>query len=270
MQLIIIVMILISLIIFTLIYNYIFTKRDNFDNRIANIYYMNKNETKNFFIVDSDNYVKDMTDLDLYARKVSSSNEYIKNIITTIADYTDEEKNLISNCCKNADNYLKNCKIYDNYINYGNLANLNWIFALTANNNTIQYEEGLPHTRDNIIFLSKNTLKQSEDNLTNTLIHEKIHIYQRQNKPIFDKLIYDMGFAKVAYKNKFIRSNPDTTKDIYLDNETKKVMVCLYRNTKPNSINDVIMKNYLMEHPYEKFAYEIANSYYKDNKYKNI
>ena len=81
-------MILISLIIFTLIYNYIFTKRDNFDNRIANIYYMNKNETKNFFIADSDNYVKDMTDLDLYARKVSSSNEYIKNIITTISDYT--------------------------------------------------------------------------------------------------------------------------------------------------------------------------------------
>ena len=138
MQLIIIVMILISLIIFTLIYNYIFTKRDNFNNRIANIYYMNKNETKNFFIADSDNYVKDMTDLDLYARKVSSSNEYIKNIITTIEDYTYEEKNLISNCCKNADNFLKNCKIYDNYINYGNLANLNWIFALTVNNNTIQ------------------------------------------------------------------------------------------------------------------------------------
>ena len=47
-------------------------------------------------------------------------------------------------------------------------------------------------------------------------------------------------------------------------------MVCLYRNNKPNGINDVIMNNFSLEHPYEKFAYEIANKYYKNNIYINI
>tara|TARA_B100000795_G_C22806281_1_gene445078 strand:+ start:4714 stop:5409 length:696 start_codon:yes stop_codon:yes gene_type:complete len=231
---------------------------------------MNKEETNKFLINDSDNYVKKMTTLDLYARKVNSGNEYINMVLSITAIFSNKDKNFIYKCCNNADNFLKTCELYSNYINYQDLSNIKWIFALTTNNNTIQYEEGLPHTRNNIIFLSKNTLKQSEENLTNTLIHEKIHIYQRQNKNVFYKLIYDKGFKKIDYHNKFIRSNPDTNDEIYLDNETKKIMVCLYRNSKPNSINDVIMKNYLMEHPYEKFAYEIANSYYKDSKYKNI
>jgi hypothetical protein len=47
-------------------------------------------------------------------------------------------------------------------------------------------------------------------------------------------------------------------------------MVCLYRNDKPNSINDVIQKNYTAEHPYEKIAYEIAENFYKNNKNKYI
>ena len=47
-------------------------------------------------------------------------------------------------------------------------------------------------------------------------------------------------------------------------------MVCLYRNTTPFGINDVIMKNYSLEHPYEKYAYEIANYYYSNNKYISL
>jgi hypothetical protein len=54
------------------------------------------------------------------------------------------------------------------------------------------------------------------------------------------------------------------------DYEDDKVMVCLYRNDKPNSINDVKQSNYAMEHPYEKIAYEIAENFYKNNKNKYI
>jgi hypothetical protein len=88
---------------------------------------------------------------------------------------------------------------------------------------------------------------------------------------------------KKAYKSaKYIRSNPDTNNKIYYapDNAANaanaamvsdaNVMVCLYRNDNPNSINDVIHKNYSMEHPYEKIAYEIAENYYKYNKNKYV
>ena len=175
---------------------------------------------------------------------------------------------------------------YANHINGNDIAGIKWVFANTyANhfNDTIkEYEEGLPHTRENIIFVSKNVLKYDELNLTNTLIHEKIHIYQRYNSVLFENIIKDMGLIEIdkkAYKSaKYIRSNPDTNSKIYYaPDNTKKgiatdanVMVCLYRNNNPNSINDVIHKNYSTEHPYEKIAYEIAENYYKYNKNKYV
>jgi hypothetical protein len=173
---------------------------------------------------------------------------------------------------------------YANHINGNDIAGIKWIFANTYanqfNDKIKEYEEGLPHTRDNIIFVSKNVLKYDELNLTNTLIHEKIHIYQRYNSNIFDKIIKDMRLLEIdkkAYKSaKYIRSNPDTNNKIYYAAANAamvsdaNVMVCLYRNDNPNSINDVIHKNYSMEHPYEKIAYEIAENYYKYNKNKYV
>ena len=235
-----------------------------------NIYFFSKNETINFIIKDKDDYIKNLTEFDLYARKVKNGNEYIDNIIETIVDFTDNEKEKLTKCAIASDNFLKTCNLYKNVIDYKELINIKWIFACTDNNDKKQYEEGLPHTRENIIFLTKSIIKNNEENLINTLIHEKIHIYQRNNKNIFDILNNMNGFVKINYSNKYIRSNPDTTKDIYLDTNTNNIMVCLYRNDTPYGINDVIMKNYSLEHPYEKYAYEIANDYYKNNKYKSI
>ena len=262
---------IISIIIFIAIYYYLFlTNTETYSNN-SEIYFMSKQELNNFLEQDKDKYVNNFSDIDLYARKVKTKKEYIDNILKTSCDLNDKEKIFLKKCCINANNYLLNCKLHDNYINYKELANIKWIICCTYKNQSFQYEEGLPHTRENVIFLSKSVLNYSEENLTNTLIHEKIHIYQRYNKDVFDKLIHSEGFKKIAYNNnKFIRSNPDTNNDIYIDNKTNNVMACLYRNNKPNGINDVIMKNFSLEHPYEKYAYEIANNYYTDIKYKNI
>lgn len=265
-----IVVTIISIIIFAVFFYYLFyNKTENFEDNIQ-IVFMDKNATKGYLQSDNDNYVKNLTELDLYARKVKTEKEYIANISELADNLPRNKKEFIIKCCNNADAYLKTCKFYNNYINYNDIANIKWIIAYTKNDKLNQYEEGLPHTRENIIFLSDNLLNYSENDLTTTLTHEKIHIYQRYNKPLFDKLILNEGYKKINYKNKFIRSNPDTNKDIYLDNLTNNVMVCLYRNNKPNCINDVIMNNFSLEHPYEKFAYEIANKYYKNNIYINI
>ena len=48
-------------------------------------------------------------------------------------------------------------------------------------------------------------------------------------------------------------------------------MICLYSSDKPKNINDIIIENYAMEHPYEKIAYEISEHIYnihKIEKYK--
>lgn len=247
---------------------------------IDNIYFMNYKETANFFTKDTDMYVRNMSNLDLHARKVKTYIEYINNIEDTAISFTDEEKELLIKCAKNADIYLRKETFkeldYAKYINGNNIADIKWIFANTYTNrfNNIlkENEEGLPHTRENIIFLSKNVLKYNELDLTNTLIHEKIHIYQRYNSSIFDKIIINMGLKELdknTYKYaKYIRSNPDTNNKIYYKGDN--IMVCLYRNDKPNSINDVVHNNYATEHPYEKIAYEIAENFHKYNKNKYI
>jgi hypothetical protein len=249
---------------------------------------MSYKETSEFLVNDKDRYVSNFSELDLHARNVKTHIEYISNIEDTAITFSDEDKELLIKCSNNADKYFKTETYkelkYGKHINGNDIADIKWIFACTYTNhfnNVIkEYEEGLPHTRENIIFVSKNVLKYDELNLTNTLIHEKIHIYQRYNSKLFDKIIREMGLLELD-KNlfkyaKYIRSNPDTNSKIYYDsdsiinNDKDGIMVYLYRNEKPNGINDVIQNNYSKEHPYEKIAYEIAENFYKNNKDKYI
>ena len=287
---------------------------NNSDESGANdhIYFMTYKETANFFAKDNDRYVRNLTELDLHARNVKTHIEYLNNIEDTAISFTDDEKESLVICAKNADEYLRNEAFkelkYGGYLNGNDIADIKWIFANTYTNyfNDVikENEQGLPHTRENIIFLSKNVLKNDVSNrlnLTNTLIHEKIHIYQRYNPDIFAKIIKEMGLKelnKATFKHaKYIRSNPDTNDKIYYYDKSgnsylaylnilgegegmgegdgtnidiENIMVCLYRNDKPNSINDVKQSNFATEHPYEKIAYEIAENFYKNNKNKYI
>jgi len=271
-------------------------KNNSDNNDDDHIFFMTYKDTANFLAKDNDRYVRNLSELDLHARKVKTHVEYLNNIDDTTISFTDDEKELLVKCANNADKYLSKETFselkYGKYLNGNDIANIKWIFANTYTNyyNDMikENEQGLPHTRENIILLSKNVLKYDELNLTNTLIHEKIHIYQRYNSKIFDKIISDMGLKeldKKSYKNaKYIRSNPDTNNKIYYmatashsartdpatEIDEDNIMVCLYRNNKPNGINDVIHTNYAKEHPYEKIAYEIAENFYKNNKNKYI
>ena len=284
-------------------------KNNTDNNDDDHIYFMTYKDTANFLAKDNDRYVRNLSELDLHARKVKTHVEYLNNIDDTTISFTDDEKELLVKCANNADKYLSKETFselkYGKYLNGNNIANIKWIFANTYTNyyNDVikENEQGLPHTRENIILLSKNVLKYDELNLTNTLIHEKIHIYQRYNPDIFDKIIKDMGLKELDKKSfkyaKYIRSNPDTNNKLYYyaknnnnmdifnkminadgdsgdikikDYDDDKVMVCLYRNDKPNGISDVKQKKFAEEHPYEKIAYEVAENFYKNNKNKYI
>jgi len=291
-------LIIVAFMTYFFYYNNILNDNNNLANFTENnehIYFMSYKETSEFLTNDNDRYVRNFSELDLHARNVKTYMEYISNIEDTTISFTEEEKRLLIKCANNADKYFKTETYkelkYGKHINGDDIANIKWIFANTYTNhfnNVIkEYEEGLPHTRENIIFVSKNVLKYDELNLTNTLIHEKIHIYQRYNSKLFDKIIREMGLLELDIKSfkyaKYIRSNPDTTNKIYYDNsninnskdgiietDNNNVMVYLYRNDNPNGINDVIQNNYSKEHPYEKIAYEIAENFYKNNKDKYI
>ena len=265
---VILAILLIAIIIAITYYiHYIYKNTDSFD--INNVYFMTSKETKSFLLKDEDNYVNNLTKYDLYARKVKSSNEYLNNISNSSIDFSKEEISRLTKCSYDADKFFRN--LSDKYLNGKEISKIKWIYSITDKN---VYEEGLPHTRMNIIFLSNKIFKNTDNELTSTLIHEKIHIYQRYNPLLFNKIIASMNYSIVdkssIEKNHLIRSNPDVNNNIYIDNNTKKLLVCKYRNEKPNSINDVIINSFAIEHPYEKIAYDIANYYNDISKYINI
>lgn len=270
-----------------LLYKYIDKKLnrdvyDRFDN-IYNITFLEYNDTAEFLLKDTDKYISNMSDVDLYARKVSNANEYMFLVAKNAMSFNMIEKEKLITCAKNADSFFRNYK--DHYIDGREIEKITWKFALVNNNskstntlnsvNTnkyVEYEEGLPHTREDIVFLSKYVLNNDITDLSNILIHEKIHIYQRYNKEKFDDIIKKMGYIiSRNNNNKLKRSNPDTNNIIYFDPSTNKEMMCLYRNDKPNSINDVIITDFTIEHPYEQIAYNIADKYSKMHlsKYKD-
>lgn len=259
---IIIFLLVISIIYFIyIIFNNKFIKNNNLENfKENNIKFFKKQETLDFLYNDEDNYIKNLSIIDIYARKVKNSNIYKNNCMKCTTDFNKNQIDIITEASKEADKYLNN---YNKLLNGKDIAKIKWNFALTQNNNNYEYEDGLPHTRKNIIFLSDKIIPNTiSHNFINTLIHEKIHVYQRYNPKILENVINKMGFKKTSFKNIKQRSNPDLNNLIYINKNNQKLS-CLYKNNKPSSINDVICleNNNLLEHPYELLAYNIANEF---------
>jgi hypothetical protein len=238
---IILIILIIIIIIYLKSYFYNFISRDE-----VNIFLKN----------DDDNYVNNMSIYDIRARNKKSKIEYLNSIINISYELTFFEKLKIINLCIKVDLFFKNLKsIYlpiNNDINY-----IKWKIVLMNNKN---YEEGLSHTRKDIIFISKDLLL-NENLLIKTLIHEKIHIYQRYNEFIMTKHLLKLGYKREKKRMyiKLIRSNPDLDNYIYKDKKLN-LMYDEYTSEIPNNINDII-KNNNYEHPYEMISYIIENTW---------
>jgi hypothetical protein len=234
-----------------------------------NILFMSKEQTKQFLLEDKDEYVKRLSQIDLYARKANNAEHYISNITKCASFFSDAEKKKLIRCAKLADNFL-NSYTYNNDIKGSEIAKIPWKIAVTRKNGVNQYEEGLPHTRSDVIFLSEYVINDNiaigEDDmiLTNTLVHEKVHIYQRYNSDIIGEVINKMGYKVAAPGSDTLlkRSNPDTNDKNYYD-KNNELIIFEYNSQKPENINDVKDDNFSSEHPYEKMAYDIANEYTK-------
>lgn len=262
------------LIIFLLFTN---NKKIEKFNDTNNIYFMSYEDTYDYLLKDKDNYVKNFSDVDLYARNVNSRDEYKNNSSKCSISFTDRQKNILITCIKKVDDFFDT---YNKIIKGNEINKIKWKLALTYKNN-FEYEEGLPHTRDNIIFLTESLIpdeNNSYDNLIKVLIHEKIHIYQRYNSKLFEDIIKSMGYMilpeyKIDKDKLYLRrSNPDINDKFYYNPVNNKDMVFYYSSKTPYGINDISTNNFSLEHPYEYIAYEIANDYSKNNidRYINI
>jgi len=225
------------------------------ENFTSNIKFMDKYEVKDFILKDEDKYINNLSIYDLRARKSKTCIEYLFQAGNSTLDFNKEQKEKLIMCANEAKLYFNN--------------NMDWVFALITNN----YEQGYPHTRGNIIFLSETILNYSNIELIKTLIHESVHIYQRYNKEEIKKYLENNNFtiSRLRDNKSLIRANPDLDEYIYKDKNGIE-MIANYNTEFPSSITDIKLSLLSNEHPFEYMAYEIAEEYSRKilNKYNNI
>lgn len=218
------------------------------------VQFLSKEETGAFLRNDPDAYVKNMSPLDLYARRVGNTEAYIDRAEASSTDFTREQQVRYSRAALDADAFFRSTKIEG--LDSQEIARIPWVLALTTGSD---YEDGLPHTRANIIFVSTN-LDETPEGLVRTLVHEKLHLYQRLHPERMALLLETQGYRR--WKQRLgeprIRANPDVDPWIYIDPVSGAPMAAYYSTDTPVSITDVVLNDPAFEHPYEKIAYEVA------------
>jgi hypothetical protein len=227
------------------------------------IHFNTAKQTAKFIMDDPDNYMHHFNGWDLIARHVSTEIDYRRNAAMSSLDFTECQKDRITKAAHKADEffaaYRSDYAQTNEYIQISgkDIVAIPWVFSLTKGDT---YENGMPHTRANIIFLSSNQ-DETLHKLTRILVHEKIHLYQRLYPKQCVAYLNTKGFIQWKLRQGVprIRSNPDLDPWIYIDTKTDKPLIALYASDKPRNISDTVnpFNDIAYEHPYELMAYTI-------------
>ena len=222
--------------------------------------FMTKEELQRLFALDRDRYVAGLSAVDLVARKAESASGYLDMIQKAADDIGLSDQSLLLQATKRADALLSSSTRVPGF-NGAKAAEIPWVFAKTKGR---VYEGGMPHTRMSVVFITDETLTQDENGLVSTLVHEKVHLYQRLYPDDVFKYIQAFGYQifKERLSEQLIRANPDVDPYIYLHPETKSPMGAFYVSGTPKGIKDVDftpVDRPEYEHPFEMMAYGIAD-----------
>jgi hypothetical protein len=230
-----------------------------FYNNTQNVVFLNKNELASFLISDKDNYHKSFHEKDLIVRKVSNTNEYKEKIRNSTSHFSLYQKEKLLFCVDKLNKILINVKYP--WFNGKKAIQTPWKFGSISGSD---YENGLPHTRSDVIILPQVALDNySHQDLTKLILHEKIHIYQKMYPNDVESYIQHNHYYKFKKRSEIIdsRANPDLNEWIYNDSNNK-TFIAIY-NPNPTNISDVTFypnnKND-EEHPFEKMAYEMSET----------
>lgn len=261
---IIICTILCILIFLTIVLNIFYKNKDFFQNK-NNIIFLNSNDLLDFLSADNDNYYKTFLNYDFSTRNIKNIDDYIPKIKASVCNFTDLEKKKVTESINYINSKLNNLNLP--YFNGYLASKIPWKLGLIEG---ILYENGYPHTRNDVIILSRNTINientsykffynNIDKSFTQTLIHERIHIYQKMYPEYVKIYLSQNKFMKIKDRNinDNIRANPDINQSIYKDANGN-----IYKATYNNNPIDIGDINYAtghsqkFEHPYEKMAIE--------------
>lgn len=218
---------------------------------------LSADETNAILSADADGFVASLTKWDLRARGVRTTREYVHRISKAGKDFTDAERCMVAELAREADTKFTGITEIDGRA----AAALEWTIAKVSDD----YERGMAHTRRAgpgriVIFLPESALRESRDDMLDTLVHEKVHMYQKAY-PIETKAwVKARGFTRwmrrvdLAATGVRVRSNCDLDEWVYVTPDARRPMLIEY----DTETNDEMQA--AMEHPYELMAYGIAKT----------
>ena len=215
-----------------------------FSNNLINI--VSKKEMD--VILKKSNYFKQFNLSDIKARKLNDKDIH-SYYLKKIKEPSENEIELLNNYTNSIINELpKN--------NKKKFLLETWNYVLFEN-----LENNFPHTHENIILLPRIMLQSNYNTIKQTLVHEKVHNFQKLNANLFDDLYINYWHFKKI--NKFnipfhTRANPDTL-DInwlFTYKNVNIVMLAKY-NDNPKNITSVSYIGYNIDTNSFKPLFEI-------------
>jgi hypothetical protein len=232
------------------------------NKKAVHIVFLGKDETIHHLKWADDGYFQTFSKVDYSVRNIRTIDDYYKIIEQSVDQFSEEQKRTLTECILAADTFFENK--HSSWFDGKKCNAIPWkIGCIKKSDKSNAYEEGLPHTRTDVILLPK-TMNQNPGSLVRLLIHEKMHIYQKMYKADVQVYLTESGFTKHERntdKNKS-RANPDIDNWIYKDKDGEIYKSQYLDGAK--SIHDVTYltgNDQTAEHPFEKMAIEMSKLY---------
>lgn len=203
-------------------------------------------------------YFDYLSKYDLSARSTYDNEDYLAKYMSNIQKFEEKERYLLLRMINDAN------RMISSHIRFNKIK---WKLAKLC----CKTENGFPHTIGDTIILPNNFLSSGTyHQQLETLIHEKVHLFQRQYPLLTNILItqyWNYNIIGLRTDLEFARANPDLNKIIYskLVSNPRESCYSKYNSGSPKSLYDSSLtqqcsfENDTYEHPFEKMAYMIAN-----------
>lgn len=240
------------------------SNKSNNTTKAIKITFYTKKQTRQFILEDADKFIATLDQANCFARNVHTTNEYVHNSAQAASTFSQTEQKQLRRAVYLATDALTSKMSAKDLRQYGVDLSLlrpmlaSWSFAKTSAKNV---EMGMPHTRQQIIFLSGNFMDKYSSNvakLTRTLIHESLHLYQRANAPAYNAFLRKYDWVPYPYNRNDLRINPDLDKTVW--KKDKRIYYAKFTTLTPLSLKDVVLSHPKYEHPYEWYAYALGEA----------
>lgn len=221
-------------------------------------------EMQSVITTDADHYYDTFHAVDFKVRHVKNKDTYLGKISKSGCSAEEDTIQKIKVCIETVNAQLMNKRNETIHgIEIDKFLKIPWRIGFICDT---KYENGLPHTRGDVIVLNNQDVqRRSITEVCKLLIHEKSHVYQKIEKEKMAAYL-KTKYTEVKQKDptdESIPANPDTNDTIYKSKETNAVLEGKYRQN-PKHFRDVLFtqNDHTLEHPFESIAYNMEDLYY--------